>query len=200
MTTGNDVITAMALSASAKADATANLAAVNYALATAWPFWRISEYASGGTLASATYSYSLSTLTTIDRDAGVARVEVIPTNCPAVDISHRCRQYYDHSASAWTLQIASSVTGKYSGYPFYVGYQYRHPALAALTETVYAPIGAVARVALEWMAMYGATAQNTGNEFWKAFGAEYLRPESVWETNKSDHLEHRVRRGMGHVT
>lgn len=197
MATGSDVVSAMALSASVLAVSADNLKAVNFGLGKSWPNWRMTERASGGTLASTTYEYSLSALTTIDRDAGIAKVQVVPTNSQPVDVSHRCSQYYDHSASAWTLQIDAAVTGKYTGYPFYVFYQYPHPRLAALTETVYAPVDTVAQVALLWMTMYGATSQNVGNEFWKAFGAEYLGPgpEQIWKRNRSEWLPHIVRKG-----
>jgi len=199
VTTGTDVVNSMALDASVLADDVANLKAVNYGVATSWPFWRMTEQAAGGTLASTTYTYSLAALTTIDRATGVANVHVIPTSYPPVNISYRCRQYYDQSAAAWTLQIDKDITGEYNTYPFYVEYQYPHPTLTAIGQTVYAPISAVARVALEWMAMYGATSQNSANDFWKAFGAEYLRPESVWMRNESQHLVVTVPIGRGHV-
>lgn len=200
MATGSDVLTAMALSDTNKTQAAPNLAAVNFGIYCSWPMWRMTEFAAGGTLTDGTYVYSLSALTTIEQDAGIASVTVTPTNSYPRDVSHRCRQYYDFSASAWSLEISPDVVSKYATYPFSVHYQYRHPRLTVITGTVYAPVDALAQSALLWMAMYGATEQNLDNAFWKAFAPEYLRAATpIWERVRNQHLSHRVTLGKGHI-
>jgi len=200
MATGTEVINDMPMDSAFKSNSTTNLAAVNAAIRSSWPMWRMTEYAQGGTLAASTYEYSLSALTTIDPATGVAAVFVIPANSYQRDISHRCRQYYSHTDSAWTLVVAPEVITRYATSPFYVEYQYPHPVITALTDTVYAPVRALAVSALLWLSMEGASELNLDNSFLRAFAPEYLRsPSAVWGAYKSQHIQHRVPLGRGHI-
>lgn len=199
MADGNDVITAIPISESVLSLSTAdNLSAVNHAIGKLWKLWRMTEKKEGGTLASSTFEYSLSALSNIHADTGIANVTITPTGDYTRDISHHFQQYYDHSSTSWTLIASSAIASKYSGYAFDVHYQYPHPQLTSLDDTVYAPIHALAANALLWFAMAGATEQNVDNAFWKAFAPEYFTGGvPIYEPIKNHHLPIRVKIGLG---
>jgi hypothetical protein len=199
MATAQNILDDIALTDSAKDDVAANIKAVNFAIDSSWPSFRITEYAAAGTFDASTFTYSLALLTTIDVQAGVSRVSVIPTNANSVDVSHRCRQYYDHSATAWTLDVAPAIAQKYHGYPFYVDYQYRHPRITTLADTVYLPIDVAADAALLWFSMFGGTEENVDNAFWKAFAPEKLRARVLWKAVRSPVLPRQLTSGRGGI-
>lgn len=198
MATGQEILDAIALADSNKTVAATNLKMVNFAIDSSWPWYRLNEQAQGGTFAASTYTYSLSALTLIDRDLGIASLTVVPTNGAPIDISHRTRQYYDNSSAAWTLVVSPDIINKYANYPFYVEYQYRQPRITALSETVNLPIDVAADAAMLWTTMYGATQQNVDSAFWKAFAAEKLRVQALWQS-RCQWLPMKVTRGRGHI-
>jgi len=193
MSDGQDVLDLVPVSDSVKADDTVNLNAINHAIATLWPLWRLTERKDGGTFASGTYEYSLSTLTNIDPDFGISSVLCTPTSGEPIEIGHRCLQRYDHDATAWTLQVRPDIVAVFDTKTFEVIYQYPHPLLTALSDTVYAPIAALAANAVFYYAMQGATLQNVDNAFWRAFAPDYFTSgEPLYQRIRNAHLKRMV--------
>lgn len=197
MATGQTIVDAIAASDAVLADDTINLAAINYCLGTLWPQWRLTERKDGGTFASGDFDYDLSALTNIDQDVGIANVFVTPnSSSEPLEIGHRCKQYYDLDIPGWTLQVRPSIVSTFVGKTFEVTYQYPHPMLTALTDTVYAPVQtivAMATNALLFYAMRGATVQNIDNTFWRAFAPEYFTSgEPIYQRISSRHLPMKV--------
>lgn len=136
------------------------LKAVKAAVSQSWPNIRVNEYASAGTLAASTYEYSLSALTTLDPLFGVGEVLIDESTSGAPVRRHGVKQYYDHSATAWTLVFDASLVSTYLGKTFYVRYQYPHALPSALTDTLYLPTSYLIPACTHWLAMYYASQEN----------------------------------------
>jgi hypothetical protein len=192
MATGTDVVNAIPLPASDKTDATLNLAAVNYAIQTSWPLWRMTKIDTAGTIDSLVYEYSLVALTDVYIGNGVAQVSVDPDDNGRRDISNHFTQYYDQTTGSWIL-VADDTALKYDGEDIEVHYQYPHPALSAIGDTVYAPIDAMAAAAFMWLSMRIATERNVDNDFLRIFATEFMTAATpIWRRVKNLHLQHRV--------
>lgn len=113
------------------------LRAINFAIGAAWPHIKINQYAvSAGTFASQTYEYSLSALTDLPEQYGIAQVFIHPnvsTDSPKFPTRAWSQRRDD---STWTLKFRASVVETFAGRDFDVAYQAKPSELAALGDTL----------------------------------------------------------------
>lgn len=179
MATGNDVINYMPLSSSARTAAD-DLRAVNFALTASWPAFKLEEYSSAATLALGTYEYALSALDpqpSVELGVAIAEVSVSDTEPPIV-VSH-VKQRYSVSDGYWTLLVPSEMARSWAGKSVYVRYQYPHPTLTSLGETVYVPLHVCSQLAMLWYAHYLATGSNYDSAFNRAIAPEFYRIDAL---------------------
>jgi hypothetical protein len=149
-TTGTAVHDTLAVKGKTNAD---TLLALKAAISASWPQIRMNEYAATiATLATETYTYSLSALTLLDSELGISRLYIKREDDEPEVLTRGWRQYFDQSAGAWTLVIEPSLVEAYVGKVVNGQYQYRHPTISALTDTVYLPADYLAAYCEFWYA------------------------------------------------
>jgi hypothetical protein len=137
MTTGQELHDRLMLSPIQTAD---TLKALRAAIGESWPTYKLEETATMATAFSSTvFEYSLSTVTLLHRDQGPGEIYVsYSTSEPLIRV-RPWWAWYDQSSAAWTVRFPSDVVSTYDGKTWYVHYQYKHPDITALSDTVYLP-------------------------------------------------------------
>ena len=176
MATGTTVANLIPVDPSAKTDAN-SLNAINFAIAASWPNFKMATRTSGGTLASGTFEYSLATLTLLSRELGVAHVDIAEDTTSPKTRHRQYYQFFDSTTGAWTLVVSKAIASDYSTKTFYCTYQYAHPQLTALTETVYLPLGYAIQAASLYYEHLIASAQLSDSTFHRALAPEFYRAQ-----------------------
>lgn len=153
--------------------------ALNLAIAHAWPQFRLTEYEAGVvTLAAGDYDYSLAALTNLHRDLGVGVVYLVKDSDEPHVVRSDIRQIYDHSAGAWVLEVGSSLADTYSGKTLDVQYQYPHPTISAITDTIYLPLDYATYFVASWYAQRAMTKQYTERFMWRDLWEGW---QAIWD-------------------
>jgi len=116
------------------------LLALKSAVQHSWPQIRMNEYAATvATLATDTYTYSLSALTLLHPDLMLSQVYIVRDTDEPMVLTRGWTQYWDKSANAGTLTVEPWIVETYVGKVLNARYQYPHAAISALSDTLYLP-------------------------------------------------------------
>jgi len=179
MTTAQQIIDMVPFPDSVKTTAS-SLAAINDAIATSWPAFKLEETASAGIFVTLTYEYSLTAVApAIPPDLGPAEVLIDEATGLAKTIHHDYTQWYDRSGGCWYLRFSPFLVEGYVGKTFYVHYQYPHPQITGLGETVYLPIGYAVRAASLWYDFQQAAENLADSALTRALAPEFLRAQTL---------------------
>ena len=123
MTTANKVHARMPLTAGGNVTEANTLKAVQMAISSSWPFIKVPRHvANVATLATQTFTYSLSALTDLTSE-GISRLFVEPiaaTDGPPI-MKRGWRDYKDSSGD-WQIEFSPRVTSEFNGKAFGVFY------------------------------------------------------------------------------
>lgn len=179
MTTGTDVLNCMPFTTSARTAAD-DVKAVNFAIYKSWPYLKLEAYASVGLIVAGQTEYDLSALTPApSREVGVAIAMIkIETDESPVVIKN-VKQYYDNTLGYWTLVLGSDLVDGYADKTLYVRYQYPHPKIAAVGETVYVKPDIAGELAALFYHHLKGTSSTYDSAFNRAVAPELFRSDEI---------------------
>lgn len=145
------------------------LNAINWAIAHAWPQIKLTTRAENvGTLSASTFVYTLSALDPAPHpDTGVAAVYVQRGNGEPPVLERRVRQRYDQSVDAWTLIFSPDAVSEFDTKAFDVEYQYPHPPIDAIGDTIYMSDAYLVPAVMYWVAQRRLTDQPHDARYWR---------------------------------
>lgn len=190
MADGNDVLNYMPIDASPR-DATTDLKAVNFALVSSWPHFKMEEFAEVGTLSSNTYEYAMGTGILDPQpslELGVAMAYIAETTLEPKVIHRGVQQRYSTSDGYWTLIVSDRLASKHSGRSLYVRYQYAHPVLTSLDDTVYMPLAIAGQIAALFYQHMLATRSTYDSAFNRAIAPEFYRVDTLAQRARTPQL------------
>lgn len=140
-TTGTDVWAGLQLDEALKPETTTQLTVINAAIRASHRWIKVRQYASGGTLTTGTFDYSMSSLSPAPyREIGINRVfiQAADTTSAPPEV-HDVMQFFDASDDAWKLRFGPSQIGAYATKTFEVEYYSPHADVAALSTSIFLP-------------------------------------------------------------
>lgn len=166
MTTGLQLHNRLPISSSVATQAD-TVTALNYAIDQSWPSFKLAEKATtAATLVSTTFAYTLAT--TIPYLLGGVRVWVNYSTTNPPRPLRDLRFSYDQSAGAWTITFSPAITSAYVGKTIDVEYQYPHPQISTISDTVYLPPSYAISAVTVWYAMRKLSEEHTDQRsFWE---------------------------------
>lgn len=143
------------------------LSALKQAIAASWPMIKLRQYeAEAVTLAANTFTYALSGLSQTPSDNGIARVYLHHAANEPPRRLRGCRQYYDQDDGTWTLVVPPDIVAAYAGKALDIEYQYPHPTITNLDETITLPYDYLVDACRYWYAQIRLTDQPHDARYW----------------------------------
>lgn len=167
---------------------------LNLAIRSAWPVLRITERSTTAfTIASGTFDYSMGSLSPVpDRQLGIAKVFIQDAGATtAPDELHKVEQYFDGSADAWYVRLQAWQASQYNGKVANVIYQYQHPDITAIGETIYMPEDYLVHKCVAFLAqqLYLSPASTSTNRYGDVWQDNMKRADQILQMHRGENLE-----------